>query len=251
MDKYTAVKPVRFDRTYAVGEVIPGEVIDKRSARRLIEAGKIAPAPADTPPDIQGDTKEDILVFLEDILGIDHGDQEPPELGARADLCKEVIVELKNAAAALADRDDGQEGGDGDREPPMTNMMGMPIDEELLSSLENRFGVIPAEAGTPLEERRKRLLAAITWDKLYDGTAPKGAESPQSDDRGDGDTQTPAAPENAVEATQGGTGTHEQSAGSNPGDAQTGLPDMTCPVCGKICGSKGALTSHMKMHKTE
>ena len=38
---YIAVKPARFDRDYAVGEVIPTGVIDPGSERRLIEMGKI------------------------------------------------------------------------------------------------------------------------------------------------------------------------------------------------------------------
>ncbi len=46
MDMYIALKPVRFDRTYAVGETIPGNVIDPRSVKRLTEAGKIAKLPS-------------------------------------------------------------------------------------------------------------------------------------------------------------------------------------------------------------
>lgn len=38
---YIANKPVRFDRTYAVGEVIPEGVIDPKMARRLADMGRI------------------------------------------------------------------------------------------------------------------------------------------------------------------------------------------------------------------
>lgn len=38
---YIANKPVRFDRTYAVGEVIPDEVIDPKMTRKLVEMGRI------------------------------------------------------------------------------------------------------------------------------------------------------------------------------------------------------------------
>lgn len=38
---YIANKPVRFDRDYAIGEVIPDEVIDTKMEKRLIDWGKI------------------------------------------------------------------------------------------------------------------------------------------------------------------------------------------------------------------
>jgi len=41
MHKFVAMKPVRFDRNYAVGEVISGEVINPRNVKRLIDWGKI------------------------------------------------------------------------------------------------------------------------------------------------------------------------------------------------------------------
>ena len=41
MDRYIAAKPVRFDRDYAVGETIPGGVIDRRNVKRLVEMGRI------------------------------------------------------------------------------------------------------------------------------------------------------------------------------------------------------------------
>lgn len=38
---YIANKPVRFDRNYAVGEVIPDEVIEPTMTRKLVEMGRI------------------------------------------------------------------------------------------------------------------------------------------------------------------------------------------------------------------
>lgn len=38
---YIANKPVRFDRNYAVGEVIPDAVIDPKMTRKLVEMGRI------------------------------------------------------------------------------------------------------------------------------------------------------------------------------------------------------------------
>lgn len=51
---FIANKPVRFDRDYQVGEVIPQEVIDPKMVRKLIEIGKIVEAdlPAKNEPDM-------------------------------------------------------------------------------------------------------------------------------------------------------------------------------------------------------
>lgn len=51
---FIANKPVRFDRDYRVGEVIPQEVIDPKMVRKLIEIGKIVEIdlPAKNEPDM-------------------------------------------------------------------------------------------------------------------------------------------------------------------------------------------------------
>ncbi|MDR3148626.1 MAG: C2H2-type zinc finger protein [Oscillospiraceae bacterium] len=38
---YVANKPVRFDKTYAIGEIIPDGVIDPKMEKRLLDWGKI------------------------------------------------------------------------------------------------------------------------------------------------------------------------------------------------------------------
>lgn len=38
---YIVNKPVRFDRDYAIGEIIPEELIDSKMRKRLISWGKI------------------------------------------------------------------------------------------------------------------------------------------------------------------------------------------------------------------
>ncbi len=53
---FIANKPVRFDRTYAIGEVIPDDVIDPKMVRRLLDMGRIlsvdlpAPSGIEKPP---------------------------------------------------------------------------------------------------------------------------------------------------------------------------------------------------------
>ena len=65
---YIARKPVRFDKDYAIGDVIPDEVIDMRMEKRLLDWGKIAkvslpgviaPGTDDQDKDDQDDTQED------------------------------------------------------------------------------------------------------------------------------------------------------------------------------------------------
>lgn len=38
---YIATKPVRFDKDYAIGEIIPDEVIDPSMTKKLVEMGRI------------------------------------------------------------------------------------------------------------------------------------------------------------------------------------------------------------------
>lgn len=42
---YIAAKPVRFDRPYSIGEIIPDAVVDPARAPRLRAMGLIQPAP--------------------------------------------------------------------------------------------------------------------------------------------------------------------------------------------------------------
>ncbi len=52
MGVYIANKPVRFDKNYKVGEIIPDGVIDPRMTKKLIEMGRIlyVDVPADKKP---------------------------------------------------------------------------------------------------------------------------------------------------------------------------------------------------------
>lgn len=58
---YVAAKPVRFDRDYEVGEIIPNEVINLATIGRMITFGRVAridpdtlPQPAPTAPPATG-----------------------------------------------------------------------------------------------------------------------------------------------------------------------------------------------------
>lgn len=61
---FIANKPVRFDRDYQVGEVIPQEVIDPKMVRKLIEIGKIVEAdlPAKNEPDMPAGGEPDEML---------------------------------------------------------------------------------------------------------------------------------------------------------------------------------------------
>ena len=60
MDKYIAVKPVRFGRDYAVGEEVPCSEIDPRAVKRLIQWGKIQRViqPDEAPDTTPGETQQ-------------------------------------------------------------------------------------------------------------------------------------------------------------------------------------------------
>jgi hypothetical protein len=49
---YKALKPIRFDKYYAIGEIIPDSVVDPKTVKRLIENGKVAEIVEAPPPQI-------------------------------------------------------------------------------------------------------------------------------------------------------------------------------------------------------
>ena len=56
---YIASAPVRFDRDYKIGEIIPPEVIDPNMADNLIRMGKIISADVPSAPKPEPDAPED------------------------------------------------------------------------------------------------------------------------------------------------------------------------------------------------
>jgi hypothetical protein len=112
MKVYVATRPVNFNRTYAIGEIIPGDVIEPKCVKRLIDGGKIQVV---TMPEFN---EEKSVEFIERILGINHGD-EPPELEERIEICQESINVLKSYAENLITEDEeSEDGDDGDEEQP-------------------------------------------------------------------------------------------------------------------------------------
>ena len=271
MDRYIALKPVRFDRDYAAGETIPADVVDPKGVKRLIDWGKIQRV---TEPDaILGDDPEKAVAFLEEILGIDHGDAETvPDVEARAATCKETIIELQNATALLQAQGEKDDGQDGD------------IPESGIAFVEGLLGITYHGGTIPLtKEERTEAVKAVIADLLAvkqdnkDGQdetdetpenegereAPK---TPADDAECEGGTNIPPDPENEQDGQpdgeSGGTGTpaNIQTVNLTTGTGAAtdtkppeggGLPDMVCPVCGRVMGSRAALTSHIKKEHPE
>lgn len=57
--EYLALKPVKFDRKYAVNEVIPHGVVDESRVKRLVNNGMISPLSSD-----QSDERGDLTLAL-------------------------------------------------------------------------------------------------------------------------------------------------------------------------------------------
>jgi hypothetical protein len=67
---YIAIKPIRFDKDYAIGEIVPEGVIDPKMAPRLIGWGKIARidlpgTPQDAPTGNEGERAGNITPSAE------------------------------------------------------------------------------------------------------------------------------------------------------------------------------------------
>jgi hypothetical protein len=249
MDRYVAIKPVRFDRNYAVGELIAASVIDPKTVKRIIDWGKIQRV---IEPDIPtGDDPEKTVAFLEEILGIDRSDagDDMPDIEVRAATCKEVIIELQNAAAQLSAQDSE-------------------LNEAGIAFVEGLLGISYGADEPPLspEERTeaiKEVIAGLLGRQQdnKDGQDDSDGE-PEPEDDAEG-TDTPPDPDNAQDGQPDG---HSGAAGT-PANVQTvnlttgggaaegtgdgGATDNTCPVCGRVMGSKAALTTHMKKEHPE
>ena len=52
---YIAIKPVRFDRRYSIGEIIPDAVVDPARAPKLQEMGLIQAAPKEAADAAEGE----------------------------------------------------------------------------------------------------------------------------------------------------------------------------------------------------
>lgn len=55
---YKAIKPVRFDRRYSIGETIPDAVVDPARAPNLQAMGMIMPVPEEEPPKADQEPQE-------------------------------------------------------------------------------------------------------------------------------------------------------------------------------------------------
>ena len=95
MGKYIAAKPVRFDRNYEVGEIIPDEAINPGRVKRLIEREMIQPVvtPAEGMPPLAGFIVHHV-VFAERMLQISYKDGPVPSLDERVEICAARCAEL-------------------------------------------------------------------------------------------------------------------------------------------------------------
>lgn len=108
MKKYVAAKPVRFDRDYAVGEIIPEEVVTPSAAKRLVKLGRIAEVGSESKAEVvvKCDCFETCVGLFEYILGVEY-DDETPDVDERIEACK----------AAYEDSGDDESDGTSDDEP--------------------------------------------------------------------------------------------------------------------------------------
>ena len=121
MEKYIAAKPVRFDRDYDTNEEIPAAVINPKVIKRLVKMGKIAivNAPDDIPPNdlLSGDPRQNI-VFIETVLNIEC--DEALSLEERAEVCRTVIMQIRQAMEELKAAEAEQQNGDINNTEPET-----------------------------------------------------------------------------------------------------------------------------------
>jgi len=95
MKKYVALRPVRFDRSYEVGEEIPAHVVAPGSEKRLIDQRRIAiVGTAEHGSYEAASAIESLAGFVGAVeieLGIVHEEGPIPFLDARMDICLEKL----------------------------------------------------------------------------------------------------------------------------------------------------------------
>jgi hypothetical protein len=114
MENYVAVMPVRFDRNYAIGEIIPGHVLAKGSIKRLVDQKRIAPVPDAGPlPDAES-RLEGLVAFMEGMLEVTY-EEGRPDIIERAGVCMDGLRGVMEIVSCLG-------GGNGpDNTPPDSN----------------------------------------------------------------------------------------------------------------------------------
>ena len=120
---YVALKPVRFDKDYIIGEIIPDKVLDPASIKRLIDNGRIAAigeAKEYDPESVVAQALESLVVFLEQSLEIEYDDieyddieRENQSIYNRVEVCKAGLTQLIQTLreSTEAPRVDDENGG--------------------------------------------------------------------------------------------------------------------------------------------
>ena len=105
MSKYIALKPVRFDRDYTIGEEIPARFVDPKSLKRLVESGRVAVINEDTDESKAASALQILVEFIETALSVSY-DGEPPDVYGRADECMAGLASMMEAVLAVQEDDD-------------------------------------------------------------------------------------------------------------------------------------------------
>ena len=210
MEKYIAAKPVRFDRDYDTDEEIPASVIEFKVLKRLVKMGKISvvTAPGEEPPNDLLSKDPEQNITFIETV-FNITCDESLSLEERVEVCKTVIAEIRQAIEDLKTADDEQQD-DGDSE----------------GSFEKIDTNTPADGEQPPAETQ--------------GATAGGEEN-------NGDINN-AGSETTQETEQGDTTTPDSQTDGAAAGTESGQPQLTCPVCNKVCATKSALAAHIKTH---
>jgi hypothetical protein len=265
MERFIATKPVRFDRNYAIGEVVPGAVIDPRRVKGLVERGKIAiVTETDTQEEgiIKSGDPENSVAFVEELLGVEHDDEKDlPPLENRVEFCKEVIVEIKNTVAHLKATYDNPAGEEQEYDPNRGDILPKYTYREILNSLVERIeGALEIQYSDGEKTADIQSRAAVCKAAMEDAAKQlKGFLQADSDPDFDGErgnlndpTETPLEDENGTHAnaqtvniTTPLTNTYIKV---QDGNVVEKTDEYICQICGKVCTTKSGLSAHMKTH---
>ncbi|MCX4371615.1 MAG: C2H2-type zinc finger protein [Dysosmobacter sp.] len=222
---YIANKPVRFDRNYKVGEVIPDGVISPQMGRRLIEMGRILCVDLpDAPPGAEPPQE----------------DTQPPTGGGQGEGEVNPQEETTPQQGGAGEPQDGADSeGEGNTQPETGSAGEGNSDPQ--SGAEK-----PQEGGEDTDKENTQGEAADAAEGNSDPQS--GAEKPQE---GGEDTDKENTQGEAADAAEGNSdGAEGATGGLTAADLINGtVGEFVCEVCGRKFQSQQGLAAHSRSHR--
>lgn len=226
---YIANRPLRFDRDYAVGEIVPLSVIDPAMEGRLVDTGRILRVDL---PDSKSDPRGSRAAASGHTGAQRDGKGDPPGQGRVSGPTAAPGTGAKLALKKKPEADTAREPADPSGTPEAADAAREPVEEAPAAAAEGGESIegtnIPADD-------ENGPLGQINGNS---GEPEAGTGGSGADAIGSG-ADVPESAADALEVTA-----------FLPRDAgAAGQEAFACGICGKAFRTKSALSAHSRVHK--